>query len=72
MAESVDNKAPLTQYKISPEETNLIKEWSDNFNAYTLKVPATYKDEDTTLNVIPYFAFANRGECDMYVYINKK
>ncbi len=72
VAESVDNKSPLTQYKISPDETNLIKEWSDNFNAYTLKVPATYKDEDTTLNVIPYFAFANRGECDMYVYINKK
>ena len=72
VAESADNNSPLTDYQIDANETNLVKEWSNQFNAYTLKVPATFKGKNTTLNMIPYFAFANRGECDMYLYFNKK
>jgi len=53
-------------------EKNIEKEWSERFKAYTLKVPAIKNGENVTLKVIPYFAFANRGKCDMYVYIKAK
>ena len=72
VAEAVDNNSPLTDYSIRTSEKALLKEWSDDYYAYTLKVPSFYKEENATLNMIPYFAFANRGESDMYVYINKK
>jgi len=71
-AESIDNSSPLTDYAISSDEKNIEKEWSERFKAYTLKVPAIKNGENVTLKVIPYFAFANRGKCDMYVYIKAK
>lgn len=71
-AESIDNSSPLTDYAISLDEKNVEKEWNEQFNAYTLKVPAIKNGENVTLKVIPYFAFANRGKCDMYVYIKAK
>ncbi|MBQ8177719.1 MAG: glycoside hydrolase family 127 protein [Clostridia bacterium] len=69
-AEAVDN-GNITDYTLSTE-SKIEKVWSDEYNAYCLNVSAENQGERAMLKMIPYFAFANRGESDMYVYINKK
>lgn len=52
-------------------KTNIIKtsavRYKDNGQLYSAQ---KYQKEDTELTLIPYFAFANRGESDMKVWIN--
>ncbi len=68
-AEAVDNGA-LTDYAFKEGDGRVIEEeWSDLYHANLLKVPAVKNGTEVYLTMIPYFAFANRGESDMYVYI---
>lgn len=52
-------------------KTNIIKmnavRYIDNGQLYSTE---KYQNEDVELKLIPYFAFANRGESDMKVWIN--
>ena len=52
-------------------KTNIIKadavRYKDNGSLYSSK---KYSKETTEITLIPYFAFANRGESDMKVWIN--
>lgn len=80
-AESVDNGAYLHDYLLSPD-FSYTEELEDEFGLYTLTVSAAKrintsdalyshsapKIEDTTLKLIPYNCFANRGETDMLVW----
>lgn len=71
-AEAVDN-GTITSYSIDPrDEDGIEREWKGEYNAYALTVPAYKEGVKTVLKMIPYFTFANRGESDMYVYINEK
>ena len=81
-AETADNENLLSQYSI-PANFEWIKTneeigglpklkisafcISNSDKLYTKIVP---KREKTTLNMIPYSAFANRGECDMRVWFH--
>ncbi len=70
VAEAVDN-GTITDYTLSLQ-SEISKAWSEEYNAYLLELSASKCQEDTTLKMIPYFAFANRGESDMRVYIRRK
>ena len=70
VAEAVDN-GTITDYALSLQ-SEISKAWSEEYNAYTLSLTASRGEEDATLKMIPYFAFANRGESDMRVYIKRK
>ncbi len=79
-AESTDNSFNLMSFKIDPTAPVSV-EYSDYFGTYTLcadgKIPKAGKllysfDEDiytdAKLKMIPYFAFANRGQSDMEIF----
>ena len=81
--EAVDNGENLNGLKI-PLSAEFTSEYSDNFKADILKTTAyksayaadslyapAYPDEKTEITLIPYYAFANRGECEMIVWLNK-
>ncbi len=71
-AEGVDN-GKLTDYALTTEsEGSALIEWSSDYNAYNVNLSADRGGDKAILKMIPYFAFNNRGETDMYVYINKK
>ena len=81
-AETADNENLLSQYSIPADfEWNKTDEEigglpklkisafciSNSDKLYTSTIP---KRKKTTLNMIPYSAFANRGECDMRVWFH--
>ena len=81
-AETADNENLLSQYSIpadfewnkSEEEIGRLPKLkisayciSNSDKLYTSTIP---KRKKTTLNMIPYSAFANRGECDMRVWFH--
>lgn len=81
--EAVDNGENLNGLKI-PLSAEFTSEYSDNFKADILKTTAyksayaadslyapAYPDEKTEITLIPYYAFANRGESEMIVWLNK-
>ncbi len=68
-AEAIDN-GDIKEYAFKEhDKREIIVEWCSLYNANSLRVPAFKSGEETYLKMIPYFAFANRGESDMYVYI---
>ena len=81
-AEGVDNEGSLHSYLL-PREISATETFDESFGLYTLKIPckrrAEFADgiyshtpptvEDTELKLIPYSCFANRGECDMLVWL---
>lgn len=83
-AESVDNCENL--YSLVLTDTNSVEEsYSDMFHGLNLRVKglkipesgklyseATGNYEKTTINFIPYYGFANRGESNMLVWLNYK
>ena len=84
-AESVDNGAYLHSYLLSPDATFTERESAD-FGLPVLELACEkylpfdgelYKNhppvrEKATLTLIPYNAFANRGESDMLVWLHVK
>ncbi len=83
-AEKIDNGSPLNNLSVSPE-LNATPEWNEEMQAYTVEVNGfedsgfaslyrTYKADMTQRRIkfIPYFAFANRGESDMLVWMRVK
>lgn len=67
--ESVDN-GDLDNILINKEsEKSISKSWSEEFGAYVLELPCKKNGVESSLKMIPYFAFANRGKSDMYVYV---
>ena len=82
-AEGVDNDFKLMSFKFNAEP-NFKEEYDEKFGAFTLtadgSIPvaseALYSFEpeqrkNVRIKLIPYFAFANRGESDMEVYLLK-
>lgn len=83
-AEAVDNSENLHSFFIDKNFKADVS-YSDDFCGFKAKVKAYRKNntdklysrysddfEDTTLNMIPYAAFANRGESNMCVWFNIK
>ena len=84
--EKVDNGSRLNQITVSPESVKYAKIEDDFHGFYSitlpgyreakatlLYLPASDKtDEATSLKFIPYFAFANRGESDMLVWVRRR
>ena len=84
-AESVDNEENLHAYAI-PNDFTYEEKYDESIGLYTLKVDCFLrkngaeglysrrapKYEKATLNLIPYNAFANRGECNMTVWLHTK
>lgn len=81
--EAKDNGENLNCLKI-PLTAEFTSEYSDEFKTDVLKTTAykssynadslyapAYPDEKTEITLIPYYAFANRGESVMIVWINK-
>ena len=80
-AEAVDNKDELHTI-VMPSEINATETFDETFGLYTLTVPCKKrlpfeeglysnkapKVEETTVKLIPYNGFANRGESDMIVW----
>lgn len=83
-AEANDNGENLNCLKL-PLSAEFTAEYSDEFKTDILKTvgykssysadslyaPA-YSDTETEITLIPYYAFANRGESEMIVWINKR
>ncbi len=69
-AEATDN-GKLTEYALALD-ASIQKEWCSEYNAYNLILSADKQGQRAELKMIPYFAFANRGESDMYVYVKKQ
>ncbi len=83
-AERVDNKAPLNNLSVAAE-LNASLSFDETMQAYTVEADGfedgafdslyrTYRADFTPRKVkfIPYFAFANRGESDMLVWLRIK
>jgi len=84
--ESVDNGARLNRIAVSTNALAEATEELDFHSLYSVTLPATrlknnpslYFDasksacEPMRIKCIPYFAFANRGESDMLVWIRRK
>lgn len=84
-AESVDNEENLHAYVV-PNDFTYEEEYDENIGLYTLKVACFRREngaeglysrkapkyEAATLNLIPYNAFANRGESNMVVWFQAK
>ncbi len=84
-AEAVDNGEILQALFLDSSNTNFDIKYSEEFGLNTLSIdglrrmPSTelyykYSDtfEKTTIKLIPYSCFANRGETDMLVWLNVK
>ena len=83
-AEGVDNPTPLRSLFVDPTQSgSLVK--NDELDFYEIELngfvqPSSdelYYDYDSTLleqkiKLIPYYAYANRGETDMLIWFNKK
>ena len=84
--EGVDNGNRLNRFSVKIEDVDKAKANKDDFTGlYSIDMPgyvdketdelyvdATEDDKDpVTLKFIPYFAFANRGESDMLVWIRR-
>ena len=83
--EGVDNGERLNRISVSPEAAEKAKKEKDFHGLYSVKLegfidkaesalyfPACDSDrEKKSLKFIPYFAFANRGESDMLVWVRK-
>lgn len=83
--EEVDNGADLFALAVDPETSSFRSELSETYQMPVFTVQGerllgdtaplyadTYKKEKVTLTFIPYFAFANREESDMIVWINAR
>lgn len=82
-AEGVDNPHPLHSYQVSPD-AEITEGDNASFGLPTLELMATRihqddaklysskppKKEVAALKLIPYNCFANRGECDMLVWLH--
>ncbi len=81
--EEIDNGADLFALSVSPETNSFGSKLSEIYQMPVFTVQGerllgdtaplyadTYKKEEVTLTFIPYFAFANRKESDMLVWIN--
>lgn len=79
-AEHVDNDFNIASFRVN-RDAPIEAQYSDMFGTYSLciegKIPTAgeqlysfteEKYENTSLKMIPYFAFANRGSTDMEVY----
>ncbi len=69
-AEAKDNGSIVAYSFLKGDKRKIEQEWKEEYQAYILNVPAIKNGEESYLKMVPYFAFANRGESDMYVYIN--
>ncbi len=82
-AESVDNGDDLHSF-VLPSQIKAMEQYDDNFGLYTLEIPCAQRQafdsgvlyaskppvcEPTTVKLIPYNCFANRGETDMLVWL---
>lgn len=67
--EEVDNDK-LTSYKLDPAtlNTHATVAYSQTYGANTATIKYADGQRERILNLIPYFAFANRGESNMRVY----
>lgn len=84
--EKVDNGARLNQITVAVDSVKEAKLEDDFHGLYSITVPGYRQknekglyvsalktsDERVTLKFIPYFAFANRGESDMLVWVRRK
>ena len=81
--EEIDNGADLFALSVDPETSSFRSEFSEVYQMPVFTVQGerllgdtaplyadAYKKEKVTLTFIPYFAFANREESDMLVWIN--
>ena len=83
--EGVDNGTRLNRIEVSPEALNKATEKLDFHGLYSVTIPAFRLKENPALyfeacksatenmliKCIPYFAFANRGESDMLVWMRR-
>lgn len=83
--EGVDNGTRLNQIEVDISEINKVEISADFHKFYSISMPALRlkpqaalyysarenEYEICTAKFIPYYAFANRGECDMLVWIRK-
>ncbi len=84
-AEGVDNSVKLDNYYVDTTKS-VVEEFNPDIlgGVVTLKVPAVVreqkdqlyyelveKEQSATLNMIPYYTWANRDECDMSVWFPK-
>ena len=84
--EGVDNDTPLRDIKID-RRAKFTRGFDDSLGVPTLKIaawkrkaadgaplyrPAAFAFERTTATLIPYYAFANRGESEMRVWLDVK
>ena len=84
--EKIDNGSRLNQITISPDAVKDAKMETDFHGFYSITLPA-YRDTEKNrlyfsalstssdginLKFIPYFAFANRGESDMLVWVRRR
>ncbi len=83
-AEEIDNGKNISTYRIAPD-TIFTAEYDDTFKADVLTGDAYVPDFDsgslyasvrpmkkTKIRLIPYYAFANRGECEMTVWLGRQ
>lgn len=84
--EKADNGERLNQISVSLDALNNVRLCEDFHGFYSISMPAyrlskksslyflanDSSDELITAKFIPYFAFANRGESDMLVWVRKK
>ncbi len=83
--EGVDNGTRLNQIEVDISEIDSAKISEDFHKFYSISMPACRLKPQTalyyaaqgnecepcTVKFIPYYAFANRGECDMLVWVRK-
>ncbi|MBQ7392178.1 MAG: glycoside hydrolase family 127 protein, partial [Clostridia bacterium] len=84
--EGADNGAYLNRIEVEPCATQAATLEKDFHNLYSISLPAFRCEDISSLYVdadevrfapivakfIPYFAFANRGESDMLVWVRKR
>ena len=83
--EEIDNGADLFALSVDPEKSSFRSELSEAYQMPVFMVQGerllgddaplyadTYKKEQVLLTFIPYFAFANREESDMIVWLSSK
>ena len=81
--EEIDNGSDLFALSVNPETSSFSSELNETYQMPVFTVQGerfvsddlplyadNYKKEKTSLTFIPYFAFANREESDMLVWIN--
>jgi len=68
-AETVDNEK-LTSYRLNPKafKEQATTAYNEEYGANTVTLNYTEDGRLRSLHLIPYYAFANRGESDMRVY----